>query len=112
MARISRINLRVSPEEVARIRERMEEVGTTNMSAFMISMSINGYIVINDLTDLKEILRLLQIAGNNINQYAKKANETGSIYLEDINEIKKSHKKLIEGVGNVIDYLMAVNEMR
>ena len=35
-----------------------------------------------DLSDLKEILRLLQISGNNLNQYAKKANETGSIYHE------------------------------
>ena len=41
-----------------------------------------------DLSDLKEILRLLQISGNNLNQYAKKANETGSIYLADIQDLQ------------------------
>ena len=43
-----------------------------------------------DLSDLKEILRLLQISGNNLNQYAKKANETVSIYHEDIEELKNN----------------------
>ena len=30
----------------------------------------------------------MRYASNNLNQYAKKANETGSIYLEDIQDLK------------------------
>ena len=42
------------------------------MTAYLIRMAIHGYVLVMDLSDLKEILRLLQISGNNLNQYAKK----------------------------------------
>ena len=34
-----------------------------------------------------------EIFNNNINQYAKRANETGNIYLEDIKEIQEQQEK-------------------
>ena len=61
-----------------------------------------------DMTDLKEILRLLQISGNNLNQYAKKANETGSIYCEDIEEVKNSQKEILQEMRKVLDKLTAL----
>lgn len=61
-----------------------------------------------DLSDLKEILRLLQISGNNLNQYAKKANETGSIYHEDIEEMKNNQKEILQEMRKVLDRLTAI----
>ena len=61
-----------------------------------------------DLSDLKEILRLLQISGNNLNQYAKKANETGSIYHEDIEELKNNQKQILQEMRKVLDRLTAI----
>ena len=61
-----------------------------------------------DLSDLKEILRLLQISGNNLNQYAKKANETGSIYHEDIEELKNNQKEILQEMRKVLDRLVAI----
>ena len=61
-----------------------------------------------DLSDLKEILRLLQISGNNLNQYAKKANETGSIYHEDIEELKNNRKEILREMRKVLDRLAAI----
>ena len=61
-----------------------------------------------DLSDLKEILRLLQISGNNLNQYAKKANETGSIYHEDIEELKTNQKEILQEMRKVLDRLTAI----
>lgn len=61
-----------------------------------------------DLSDLKEILRLLQISGNNLNQYAKKANETVSIYHEDIEELKNNQKEILQEMRKVLDRLTAV----
>jgi hypothetical protein len=41
-----------------------------------------------DMLEVKGILRIMQInSSNNLNQYAKRA-KTGSIYLEDIRELK------------------------
>lgn len=76
------IILRVSKADRERIRAKMDELGVMNMSA------LDGYCVKLDLQDLKELIRLLRICSNNLNQYAKKANETGSIYLADIQDLQ------------------------
>ena len=65
-------------------------------------------MIVMDLSDLKEILRLLQISGNNLNQYAKKANETGSIYHEDIEELKTNQKEILQEMRKVLDRLTAI----
>ena len=75
---------RVTPEEWDLIRERMREAGMTNTSAYIRKMALNGYVINVDLGDVKEVLRLLRINSNNLNQYAKRANETDSIYEADI----------------------------
>lgn len=82
------IILRVSPSDKERIRMKMEELGIQNMSAYIRKMAMDGYCVKLDLTDVKELVRLLRICSNNLNQYVKKANQTGSIYEEDIRDLK------------------------
>ena len=102
------IHIRVTPEEIEQIRAKMAEAGIKSMTAYLIRMAIHGYVLVMDLSDLKEILRLLQISGNNLNQYAKKANETGNIYHEDIEELKGSQKEILQEMRNVLDKLTAI----
>lgn len=102
------IHIRVTPEEIEQIRARMAEAGIKSMTAYLIRMAIHGYVLVMDLSDLKEILRLLQISGNNLNQYAKKANETGNIYHEDIEELKGVQKEILQEMRNVLDKLTAI----
>ena len=99
------IHIRVTPEEVDRIKERMQEAGIKNMTAYLLRMALHGFVIMMDLSDLKEILRLLQISGNNLNQYAKKANETGNIYKEDIDELKSNQKEIVQEMRKVLDKL-------
>ena len=99
------IHIRVTPEEVDRIKERMQEAGIKSMTAYLLRMALHGFVIVMDLSDLKEILRLLQISGNNLNQYAKKANETGSIYKEDIDELKSNQKEIVQEMRKVLDKL-------
>ena len=99
------IHIRVTPEEVDRIKERMQEAGIKSMTAYLLRMALHGFVIMMDLSDLKEILRLLQISGNNLNQYAKKANETGSIYKEDIDELKRNQKEIVQEMRKVLDKL-------
>ena len=42
-------------------------------------MAIDGYCIRMDLSDVKEMVQLLGIYGNNLNQLARRANEGGSI---------------------------------
>lgn len=106
--RSKRIELRVTEDELMKIRDRMEEAGISSLTAYLVRMAIHGYVIVMDLSDLKEILRLLQISGNNLNQYARKANETGSIYHEDIEELKNNQKEILQEMRKVLDRLTAV----
>ena len=71
-------------------------------------MALHGYVIVMDFSDLKEVLRLLQISGNNLNQYAKKANETGSIYHEDTEELRTHQKEIVQVMRTVLDRLTTI----
>jgi hypothetical protein len=66
----------------------MNEAGIENMSAYILKMALDGICVKLDLQDVREMLVLLRRCSNNLNQYAKRANETGSIYAADIDDLK------------------------
>ena len=102
------IYVKFKPEEVEMIHERMKEAGVQNMSAFIRKMALNGYLIKLDLTDVKEVLRLLHINSNNLNQYAKRANETGSIYEADIKDLQKSHQEILRLMGEILDRLSSI----
>ena len=85
------IYVKFKPEEVELIHNRMKEAGVQNMSAFIRKMVLNGYMIIPEWPELKGVLSLHSRISNNLNQYAKKANETGNIYREDIAELKEMH---------------------
>ena len=89
-----RIRVWIKPGDKEKIRKRMAEAGIRNMPAYIRKMAIDGYVIKLDLSDVKEVSRLLRINANNINQYAKRANETGSIYLEDIKDIQRQQEEL------------------
>lgn len=82
------LNFRVSPAELERINQKREEIGIRNMGAYLRKMAMDGYCVNLDMTDIRKVSSLLGYAGNNLNQYARRANETGSIYEADIQDLR------------------------
>lgn len=66
----------------------MDEAGIRNMSAYVRKMALDGICVKLDLEDVRELSVLLRRCSNNLNQYAKRANETGSIYAADITDLQ------------------------
>ena len=101
----SMIYVRVTQEEWNEIHKRMEGAGMRNLSAYMRKMALNGYLIHLDLSDVREVLRLLRISSNNLNQYAKRANETGSIYETDIKELQETLCKILAMMGEILDRL-------
>ena len=77
---------RVTPEELDRINTKRTEVDVSSMSAYLRKMAMDGYCVNLDLSEVGAVTTLLRRCSNNLNQYAKRANETGSIYQEDIRD--------------------------
>ncbi len=103
-----RLYARVTEKEWEKIRKRMSETGYTNISAFIRKMLLNGYLIHVDMSDVREVLRLLRIESNNINQYAKKANQTGSIYAEDVRDIKEKHEEILSRMGEIVERLSGI----
>lgn len=89
-----RVDVRLKPGDKKKILRRMDEAGMVSMSAFIRKMALEGYIIKLDLSEMNEFVRLLRINSNNLNQYAKKANETENIYLADIKELQRQQDEL------------------
>ena len=102
------ILLRVSEEELEQIRDRMDVYGTTNMSAFIRKMAIDGYVVKLDLPELKEMTRLLSSYSNNLNQIARRVNATGNVYSSDLEEIRQNQDAMWQAADKIIRALAKI----
>ena len=78
----------VTPEERKLIEQKMSLLHTKNFSAYARKMLIDGYVVMIDYSDIKAMTAELQKIGTNINQIARRVNATGTIYAQDIEDIK------------------------
>lgn len=90
------IHVLLLPEEMERIKQKMAELGIINRSAYVRKMALDGYCINLNLTDMKEMVSLLRRCSNNLNQYAKRANESGSIYAEDIRDLQVRQSEIWE----------------
>ena len=97
-----RMQLVISQKEADLIKERMAELGITNLSAYLRKMAVDGYMIHLDTGDIQEMVRLLRICSNNLNQYARRANETGSIYAADVEDLRER----LDGLWNQMDRLL------
>jgi hypothetical protein len=56
----------------------MSAAGIRNREAYIRKMILDGYIVRLDLSDVRKMVKLLSNATSNLNQIARRANETRS----------------------------------
>ena len=97
-----RVEFVMSEAEAELVKERMAELGSTNLSESLRKMAVDGYIIHLDMGDIQEMIRLLRICSNNLNQYTRRANETGSIYVADIEDIRTRLDSLWDGMDKLI----------
>ena len=89
-------------EEAALIKERMVAAGISGFGAFARKMLIDGYHINLDLTDVREMVVLLHRCSSNINQIAKRANETRNIYAEDLADLSRQYDLLWEAANKIL----------
>ena len=87
--RTRQVKFYVTEDERALIEQKMKLVPTRNMAAYLRKIAIDGYIIQVDHADIKAMTAEIQKIGININQIAKRVNATGSVYQEDMEEIKE-----------------------
>lgn len=93
---------KVSPEEKARIDEKMEQLGIHNRRAYLRKMAVDGYAVRVDMADFKALVSLLRICSNNLNQIAKRVNSTGNLYAEDVADLQSRYGELWNAVSTIL----------
>ena len=84
MRRNIRISVRLTAEEHRLLKEKMARIGVTNQEAFLRKMALDGLVIKLDLPELKQMISLLRYTSNNINQIAKRLNESGRAYDTDL----------------------------
>jgi len=84
----------VTEEEKETIQQRMEQIGTKNMSAYLRKMALNGLLISLSIPELKEILTLMRRSSNNLNQLAKRVNSNGRLYAADLEDIQNQQDEL------------------
>lgn len=102
------IHFRLTPSEAEQMRTKMKEVGICNQGAYLRKMALDGYCINLDLRDVKELVLLLRRCSNNLNQYAKRANETGSIYQADIQDLQERLDGIWSDVKEVLVHLASI----
>jgi len=93
---------KVSPEEKLAIEKKMALLGTKNLRAYLRKMAVDGYIVNLDLSSINDLVYLLRRSSNNLNQIARRANETHSIYETDIEDLRQNYDRLWEVANRIM----------
>ena len=93
--RDQQLHFRVSKPELERIWNKMESSGILSIGSYLRKMALDGYCLHLDLPQLRRMAYLLQMCSNNLNQYAKVANENGQIYTADLEDLRARLDELI-----------------
>ena len=83
----------------------MESSGILSIGSYLRKMSLDGYCLHLDLPQLRRMAYLLQMCSNNLNQYAKAANETGQVYAADLEDLRARLDELISISKQILSQL-------
>ena len=102
------LKFRVTPEERELIEQKMEQLGTTNMAAYLRKMAVDGYAVNLELPELGELVSLLRRTSNNLNQLTRRVHETGRFYDADLEELRQSFDGLWDVAQKILTSLAKI----
>lgn len=100
--RKKQIHLRFSDEEYNIIMQKFKNSKMKNLQDFILKCVLDEAIFNVDISPLKEISYNISAIGNNINQIAKRCNETRNFNRFDVEEIKNEYENLkIKCIKNI-----------
>jgi len=108
--RTKNINLHfmVNEKEHELIKRQMALSGIKSLRAYLLKMAVDGRIIHVELDSVREMVRLLSNATNNINQIARRVNETGSVYAADIDDLRSRYDTLWAQTKEILRRLSAL----
>ena len=104
------VTFHVSEAERDLIAQKMAAADIINREAYVRKMVLDGYILRLDLSAVNEMVRLLSNVSNNMNQIAKRANETRSIHQSDIQDLQARYNGLWEQAEAILRSLANIQK--
>ena len=105
--RDKRIELKLSDSEYAEIEKKAELAGLTRTQ--LIRMLIMGEeIRAKPPEEYLKLVREINAIGNNINQIAKHANETGAVYKSDVEELTAGQREIQKLLRDIFSELAKI----
>ena len=102
------LKFRVTRSERALIEQKMAQLGTTNMAAYLRKMAIDGFVVNLELPELGELVSLLRRSSNNLNQLTRRVHETGRVYDADMEDLRQSQERLWDTAQKILTSLAKI----
>ena len=91
-------------DEWAKIEEGANKLGITT-SDYIRNMTLNGNILHTDFSKVAPLMNAMRTISNNINQIARKANETNSIYESDVLMLKEENAAVCRSLNQFLSTL-------
>ena len=83
----------------------MDSCGILSIGSYLRKMALDGYCLQLDLPQLRRMAYLLQMCSNNLNQYARAANENGQVYAADLEDLRARLDELISISKQILSQL-------
>ena len=103
--------VRVTQGEYDAIQNRMAEVCTTNMAAYIRKMALNGFVIHVDLSPVRELVSLQRKCANNMNQIAINVNTFGGATPQEITALQRDYTALWEPLSSLLRQLADLVKM-
>ncbi len=85
--------------------ERRADACNKTTTSFIRDRAVSSEVRVLDLKELAPLLNGMRIISNNINQIARKANETNNIYVGDIEILRKEVESLCHTLSRFVSTL-------
>lgn len=102
------LHFMVSEQERKLIEEKMKQLNTKNLGAYLRKMALDGYVIYLDLSDIRELVALLRRTSNSLNQLTKRVHQTGNLYIEDLEALRESYDKLWDTADEILSRLSTI----
>lgn len=102
-----RKEIKLSPEEWEIIRKRAAALGQRT-GTYIRRIAVRGIIKSFDMKQFNHLIMSFNRIGNEVNQIARVANSTKSVYAEDIEDLKKTFEDLRTVFAN---YLLPIKSL-
>lgn len=105
-----RVWFHVTQEELAIIQQKQAQANMNNREAFLRKTVMEGKVLILEIPELRQVSSLLGHCSGNLNQIAKRINQTGRLYDGELFETKQALQSSEKELRKVFEKLEIINQ--